>query len=222
MKTPVTRDRLRDHFSYSWWKYGLLAVLAFMFWSILYSMTAYRPPEEKKVILGVYSSGSHVNATAYMQEVQRIHMPEMEAVEPMYILPDQQYGDMILMTRIAANDCDIYVLPTQQFQSWASQGACQPLDVVAPDLVAELEAAGISLSRGRRQNGETGEKHLYGIPCKELPGADHLLGMSTTDMYICVFHNTGNDANVLRFLHIFVHDLLDMPPVTPTDLTPAQ
>lgn len=220
MQTPVTRKKLQDHFTYSWWKYGLLCILAFMGWSILYATTAYRSPQEKTIVLGVYSAGSETNAVTYMQQVQQIHLPDMEVVEPMYILPDQQYGDMILMTRVAGNDCDVYVLPTQQFQSWANQGACQPLDVVAPDLIAELEDGGISLSRGRRANGETGEKHIYGIPCRDLPGADHLLGMNTDDMYICVFHNTGNDENVLKFLGIFVRDLMNEPPVTPTDLNP--
>lgn len=222
MQTPITRKKLEDHFSYSWWKYGLVAVLAFMAWSIIYAMTAYQPPQEKKVILGVYSPASDVNARAYMAEVQRVHLTDMEQVDAMYILPDQMYGDMILMTRVAGNDCDVYVLPTEQFQSWANQGACQPLDEVLPDLVADLEAAGISLSRGRRQMEGATEKHLYGIPCRDLPGADHILGMNADDMYICVFHNTGNDENVLKFLNIFVHDLMNEPPVTSTDLPAAQ
>ena len=218
MRTPVNRKKLQDHLSYSWWKYVLLIVLAWIGWSIVFSVTSYRPPEEKKVILGVYSPASSANAEAYMTEVQRIHMPDMERVEAMYILPDQQYGDMILLTRVATRDCDIYVLPTAQFQSWASQGACQPLEVVAPYVVAELEGAGVGLSRGYRARENTSDRHLYGIPCRDLPGADHLLGMNADDMYICVFHDTGNDENVLKFLSIFVHDLLNEPPTTPTDL----
>ncbi|MBQ2953609.1 MAG: hypothetical protein IJE07_08645 [Clostridia bacterium] len=218
MRTPVTRKKLQDHFSYSWWKYGLLILVAWMGWNILYSVTAYRPPEEKKVILGVYSYASSANAEAYMAEVQRVHMPDMERVAPMYILPDESYGEMILLTRVAANECDIYILPTAQFQSWADKGACQALDEVAPGAVAELEAAGVTLTRGYRTSEGTQEKHLYGIPCRDLPGADHLLGTNADDMYICVFHKTGNDENVLKFLGILVHDLLNEPPATPTDL----
>lgn len=222
MKTPVTRKKIQDHFTYSWWKYILLVVLSFMTWSIVYASTAYRPPEEKKVILGVYSAAPETNAVAYMEEVQRLYLPDMEQVEPMYILPDQMYGDMILMTRAAGKECDIYVLPTETFQTWAAEGACQPLDVVLPDLVSDLEAAGISLTRGRRTNDDTGEKHVYGIPCRNLPSANGVLSMDTKDMYIAVFHDTGNDENVLRFMDIFIHDLMNEPPVTPTDLEPAQ
>lgn len=221
METPVTKKRLHDHFTYCWWKYGLLVILAFMGWSIIYSVTAYRPPEEKKVIVGVYSAGSDSTLAAYMQEVQRIHLPDMEKVEPMYILPDEAYGEMILMTRIAANECDIYVLPSAEFQNWASQGACQPLEEVMPELIADLEEAGISLSRARRLNSQIDEKHIYGIPCKDLPGADSMLWTDTSDMYICLFHDTGNDDNVIKFMDVFVRDLMNEPPATPTDLVPA-
>lgn len=222
MKTPLTKKRIQDHFSYCWWKYVLVAAVAVLGWNVIYSMTAYRPPEEKKVVLGVYANGSESNVAAYMQEVKRIHLPDMEDVSPMYILPDTQYGDMILSTRIVARECDIYVLPREQFQSYAAQGAFMPLDVVLPDLVATLEEAGVSLSRGWRTVEDTGEKHLYGVPCTDLPGALSMLYTDTSDMYIGVFYETGNDENVLKFMDIFIHDLLNEPPVTPTDLEPAQ
>lgn len=222
MKTPVTQQRLRDHFTYSWWKYVLLVIISFMLWSIAYAMTTPRAPEEKKIIVGLYGSGTDANLDDYMLEVQRIHLPEMEEMSPMDILPDATYGDMILTTRMIANECDIYILPTTQFQNWAGQGACQPLDEVLPELISDLEEAGISLSRGRRLNTDTQEKHIYGIPCRDLPGAMNLLWCDPTDLYICVYHNTGNDENVLKFMDIFIRDLMNEPPSTPTDLAPAQ
>lgn len=222
MKTPVTKKILKDHFSYSWWKYGLLVILAVFGWNLVYSMTRYTPPEEKKVIVGLYGVGTGYNLDDYMLEVQRIHLPEMEQVTPMDIVPDDTYGEMLLATRMIAGECDIYILPTTHFQSWAAQGACQPLDEVLPDLVADLEAEGVSLSRGRRQNEDSGEKHVYGIPCRELPGAQNLLWQDPTDLYVCVYHTTGNDENVLKFMDIFIRDMLCEPPTTPTDLAPAQ
>lgn len=219
MKTPVTRQKLQNHLSYSWWKYILLAVISFMFWSITYAMTNPRAPEEKKIVIGLYGSGTDVHLNDYLLEVQRIHLPEMEEVSAMDILPDATYGDMILTTRMVAKECDIYILPSTQFQNWASQGAFMALDEVQPELLGALEEAGISLSRGRRTNTATGEKHVYGIPCRELAGAMNLLWTDPADLYICVFHDTGNDGNVLRFLEIFVHDLMNEPPATPTDLT---
>ena len=40
MKTPVTKQTLRTHFTYSWWKYALLAVLAVFGIDLLYTVTA--------------------------------------------------------------------------------------------------------------------------------------------------------------------------------------
>lgn len=213
MQTPITKQKFQDHIHYSWWKYAALAIIAFVFWSITYTMTAYRPPEEKRVLMGVYAYGQDATARAYMEQVRLTFMPEMEQVEPMYMTPDASYGPIILMTRVAAGDCDIYVLPAAEFQSWADQGSCQALDEMAPGLLSDLEAAGISLSRGRRE--VNGEKHIYGIPCRDLPAADLVFGAETEDMYICVFHNTGNDEYVFRFLDILVHDLMTEPTTAP-------
>lgn len=211
MKTPITKEKLQNHFSYSLWKYALLAVVAIFGWNILYSVTAYRAPEEKKVILGIYSYGMEEKINAYMEEMRLELMPDMEEMNAMYIMPDETYGDMVLSTRIAARECDIYVLPRAQFQSYAAQGAYMALDEVLPDLIADLEAAGVSLSRGNRSNDELGEKHQYAIPCAGLPGIRSMLQCDTSDMYIGVFFATGNDENVLKFFDQFIRDMMIDP-----------
>lgn len=213
MKTPITKEKIQNHITYSLWKYALLAVVAIFGWNIIYSMTAYRAPEEKKVVLGVYSYGSDTNINAYMEQIRVDLMPDMEEMFAQYIMPDATYGDMILSTRIAARECDIYVLPRSQFQGYAGQGAYMPLDTVLPDLIADLEAAGVSLSRGYRTNEETGEKHQYAIPCADLPGIAPMLQSDTSDMYIGVFFETENDENVLKFFEQFIRDMMIKPEV---------
>ena len=213
MKTPITREKLQNHFTYSLWKYALLAVVTIFGWNIVYSMTAYQPPDEKKVVLGVYSYGSETNIDAYMEQVRLDLMPDMEDMSAMYIMPDETYGDMILTTRIAARECDMYVLPRSQFQSYAAQGAFMALEEALPDLIADLEAAGVSLSRGYRSCDETGEKHQYAIPCADLPGIQQMLQCDTSDMYFCVFFETGNDDNVLKFAEQFIRDMMVEPEV---------
>ena len=199
MKTPLNKKILQNHLTYAWWKYALIVLLAVVGWSLIYSMTEYRAPEEKKIILGVYAYGSDSNINPYMENVRAELLPEMEDVSAVYITPDATYGIMILQTRIAARECDVYVLPREEFQSFAAQGAFMALDTMLPETVAALEEAGISLSRGWRTAEETSEKHLYGIPCAELPAMSDMLKCDTSDMYLCVFFETGNDANVLTF-----------------------
>lgn len=211
MKTPVTKEKFQNHITYSGWKYILLLIVAIFGWNIVYSMTQYQPPEEKKVILGIYSYGEDVNIAPYMQRIREEVLPEMEDVSAQYIVPDETYGAMILSARIAARECDIYILPRTQFQNYAAQGGFMPLEEVLPELIAELEAAGVSLSRGNRANEETGEKHQYGIPCADLPGMLPMLQCDTKDMYAAIFFDTGNDENVIKFFNRFIRDMMLEP-----------
>ncbi len=211
MKTPLTKEKIQHHLSYSLWKYALLALIAIFGWNLIYSMTAYQAPEEKKVVMGVYSFGSEENINAYMEQIRVDLMPDMEEMYASYLAPDATYGDMILSTRIVARECDIYVLPRTQFQNYAAQGAFMALEEVCPDLIAELEAAGVALSRGNRALEETGEKHQYGIPCANLPGMQPMLLSDTSDMYACIFAVTGNDENVIKFFDQFIRDMMVEP-----------
>ena len=212
MKTPLNKEKIQNHFTYSLWKYALLAVAAVLGWNIIYSVTEHQAPDEKKVILGVYAYANETSMNAYMENVRQEMMPDMEEMAANIIMPDEMYGDMILSTRIAARDCDIYLLPRTQFQNYAAQGAFMPLDEVLPDLIADLEAAGISLSRGCRANDELGgEKHQYGIPCSDLPAIGPMLQIDTSDMYLCIFFETGNNDNVALFFGQLVRDMLEEP-----------
>ena len=215
MKTPVTREKIKNHLTYSLWKYALLAIVAIFGWNLIYSVTEYQPPDEKKVILGVYAYADETGINSYMEQVRQTAMPNMEEMLASIIMPDDTYGDMILSTRIAARECDLYLLPRTQFQNYAAQGAFMPLDVVLPDLVAELEAAGVSLSRGYRTNDELGEKHQYAIPTAAMTELQNLLMVDVSDMYLCVFFETGNNENVLKFFEQLVRDMLPQPETAP-------
>lgn len=74
----------------------------------------------------------------------------------------------------------------------------------------------MTLSRGYLINSDTREKHLYGIPCSELPGMAHFV-YDPSNCYLCVAVNNGNDENVLKMLGILIRDT-----VQPVEPTPAQ
>lgn len=218
MKTPLTREKLQNHIHYSLWKYALLVIVAIFGWNLIFSVTEPQAPEEKKVIFGVYAYADETGMNAYMEQVRQTLMPDMEEMEASIIMPDEMYGDMILSTRVAAKDCDIYLLPRTQFQNYAAQGAFMPLDTVLPDLVAELEAAGISLSRGNRANDELGgEKHQYAIPTAMMTELQNMLMVDVSDMYLCIFFETGNNENVIKFFEQLVRDMLALPEAVPAE-----
>lgn len=206
MKTPLTRQRLRNHIMYSWWKYVLLIVLAIFGWDIIYNMTRYRPPEAKKVNLNVYVAANQTALDAYLSDIHETQLPEMEEMSASYTVLEQMYGDMIFSAHMASNDGDIYLLNRDYFQRYASSGAYRALEDET-ELIATLEEAGVSLTQGWRALSDTGERHLYAIPCANLPGIAAYVA-DPSDCYLVVLLNNGNDENVIRFLNIFVNDLL--------------
>ena len=208
MKTPITKEKIQNHLHYSSWKYILLAVVAIFGWNLIYTSTAPQIPEDKKVVMGIYAYGEQENIDGYMEQTRLTLLPEMLELSSQYITPDEMYGDMILSTRFAAHECDIYILPRAQFQSYAVQAAFMPLEEVLPDLVADLEAAGVSLSRGYRTAEETGEKHQYGIPCASMTALQSMLLCDMSDMYLGVLFETENNENVLKFTEYFIRDML--------------
>lgn len=209
MKTPITRLRLRNHLTYAWWKYILLVVLATFGWNMLFTITRYRPPEEKKIIVNAYTYGDQEALDAYLAEVNANLMPEMEQMTSVFTTPDDIYGDMILSTHLAAAEGDIHILPRDYFQRYAPTGSYLELDD-DEELLAMLEEAGVSISQGWRTNTDTGERHLYGIPCANLPGLSAYL-YTPADCYLTVLYRNGNDENVRPFLRTFVADMLKAP-----------
>lgn len=209
MKTPVTRLRLRNHLTYSWWKYLLLAVIAVFGWNIIYTVTRYRAPEEKKIVVNVYTYGDQTPLDAYLADVNANLLPEMEEMYCTYTSPDDTYGDMVYSAHLAAAEGDVHILTRDYFQRYASTGAYIALEDDA-DLLAMLEAAGVSVSQGWRVDTDTGERHLFGIPCASLPGLSAFL-YNPTDCYISVLYRNGNDDNVIPFLHTFIADMLREP-----------
>ena len=205
MKTPINSRTLKQHLTYSWWKYLLVAVLAFGLVDLLYSVTAYRSPADKRVEFYVYGQMDQEKLTAYMENIRKTEMGDMEVMTPLQLLDDGYYGSMQLMTYMAVGEGDVYLLPRDEFVTGASGGSFLPLEE-DKELMALFDAAGISLQNGWRKNTETGENHLCGIPQNKLPGLSRYA--KATDGYLCAIVNGGNDANALKFLRILCRDML--------------
>ena len=206
MKTPINSRTLKQHLTYSWWKYLLVAVLAFGLVDLLYSVTAYRSPADKRVEFYVYGQMDQEKLTAYMENIRKTEMEDMEVMTPLQLLDDGYYGSMQLMTYMAVGEGDVYLLPRDEFVTGASGGSFLPLEE-DKELMALFDAAGISLQNGWRKNTETGENHLCGIPQNKLPGLSRYA--KATDGYLCAIVNGGNDANALKFLRILCRDMLE-------------
>lgn len=210
MKTPLSMTKIRNYVTYSWWKYALLLLLAIFGWNLVFTMTRYRPPEEKKVIINMYVDGSQEAMNAYMAGVNETLLPEMEEMLAQYTIPDATYGDMVFSTHIAAGEGDIFLVSMDYFQRYASGGVFKVLEDDA-ELMAIVEESGIDMTKGWRTETETAQKHIYGIPASQLPGLKQYV-LLPDDCMVTVAINNGNDENVMIFLRQFVKDMLQEPP----------
>lgn len=205
MKTPLTRDRLKQHFTYSLWKYALLICCVLGGWNLFYTMTAYRPPQEKIVDIYIYGSGEEEPLNAYMESVRAGEMDDMEQMTTVFLMQDESYGLMILTTRVAAGEGDIYILPKDVYQSSSGEEWFCELDAEA-DIIALCDENGINLDRCWRRNNSTNERHLYGLPLSAFPGMAQYI-YTDGEYYVSVLNNNGNQENVMKFLRILLRDL---------------
>ena len=209
MKTPVTSKSLRQHFTYNWWVYLLIALLAFGLVDLLYTVTAYRSPRDKTIGFYVYGYVNDTGMSAYMNSVRETEMSDMEEMTPVMLAMDDTYGPMQLMTYLSAGEGDVYMLPREQFLNYSMNGSMAPLENDT-ELMALFDAAGVNLQSGWRKETETGENHLYGIPQDKLPGL--IQYAYAQDGFLCVPLTGGNQENAMKFLRILCRDMLTAPP----------
>lgn len=219
MKTPINREIIQNHMHYSWWKYLLLVVLAVFGWNLIYTTTAYRPPEEKKVNLIATCLGEQEKMDAYMEHIRQTQMSDMEDMSSIFMFMDETYGPMQLSTYIAAGEGDLYLLTKDEFQSYASQGAFVALDQLE-GFIDYCDSKGFVVDKGWRTNTEIGEKHLYGIPMSNLPGLKQYF-YTNEEYYLTIIVSNQNDVNVNKFMMILLEDMSVTESATPTDLASA-
>lgn len=208
MKTPLNKSTLRTHLTYSWWKYLLAAVVIIFGVDLLYTVTKYQSPPEKKVELYVCGYVDNDNLDLYMENVRQNDMPDMEVMDSVMLTSDETYGDMQLSTYMYVGEGDIYVLPKDKFVSYAEGGFFVPLED-RNTLEAYFPEGFASMTSGWRTESDSREKHFYGIPVSKLPGLNQY--MYVNDGYLCVLVTNGNDENVLKFLEILCRDFMSQP-----------
>ncbi len=208
MKTPINAETLRHHLTYSWWKYVLVLIAGIFLVNLIFTVTTPRIPEDKRVDFYIYGLSDSESLNAYMEKVRSEEMPEMEEMTSMTMFVDDSYGPMQLMTYMSAQEGDVFLLPRDEFLSYASSGAFLPLED-DEELMAIFNEAGIDLRRGWRTLSDSDETHLYGIPADVLPGLNVLCYADNGFLTVTVYN--GNQENVMKFLRILCRDMLIAP-----------
>ena len=210
ISTPITRAKLRTHITYYFWAYLLILAGSVFGWNLLYTVTAYKSPEDKRI--DIYMQSPYVSteaAQAFVKPVWDACVPDIETVETLMLSGDTQdyYSGMQLTVYLMSQEGDLYLLTSSTFKSYASQGFFLDLSPFVED--GRLHVEGIDLSAGyvalTDDNGlPTGERKLFGIPLYSLYGYMDGMGLDNRDMILGVTVFNGNEENVIRFLDGFL------------------
>ncbi len=208
IKTPINRETLKHHINYGLWKYALMAACVIMGWSLIYTTTAYRSPQNKRVDVYIQSNTASTELVqAFLEPVWKETVPEMETVSGLVLTTVDDYTtSMQLMTYMAAGEGDIYFLTEQYFKSFASQGSFMELEGLVES--GQLDPAGADLTKGyvtmveeydEQDRPVSTARHLYGIPLDSFYGFMGGMQLDNRGLYAVVVVNNQNDENVVPF-----------------------
>ncbi len=206
ISTPITKKALKDHLNYNWYKYVILIALGCMLISLIYTVTEYHSPEDKRV--DIYFVSSSVSQENALNEINMIlpeipFVSEVETVEcitiPIY--SDGYSTEEVLLLRLGvAREVDIIFLPEDYFIQYARQGCFIPLEELVSN--GTIHTEGIDLTAGYTsyiidETIGSYETHLYGIPTDSLTGYLERFGFDCNNAFMCISAGNGNEENVL-------------------------
>jgi len=200
----ITKKWLKNHWTYSWWKYLLLVCVCVMGVNVLFTMTAYRAPEHKKIEL--YVCNGYVDQQVMDEQVSReffARFPEQEEMVVMNInlAAEDMYVQMQFTTYLAAQQGDILMLPRSEVYKLSESGADNAFMELTPYIdsgVIDLQALGVEPLVLADSEGQEG---VYAIPADTLYGLFEL-GNDPADSYLCLTSFGGNEDTAAAMIDL--------------------
>lgn len=210
IKTPLSKERVRNHLAYGSWKYITMVIAAVFGWSLFFTTTAYRSPEDKRIDLYAYTgTATQETMDAFLEPLWKEFAPDMEVVSSVALMPVEEYATYMQLTAyMAAGDGDIYFLNETFFKSFASSGAFVPLENLVAD--GTIDVGDVDLTKGyvamieeydENEQPISSEQHLYGIPLESFYGFMDGMQLDNRGLYACILINNQNDENVIPFFN---------------------
>ncbi len=201
------KARLKKHLFYDGWKYLLIIALCWFGWELLYTTTAYRSPQDKRIDVMIMSAtASDEVVEAFLKPIWEEATPDMELVDGISLLPgsaDDYYSNMNLTVKLAAAEGDIYLLPQDIFKNLALGGSFVGLDQYIADGIINVDGLNTDNARLTILDEDTGiaTTQLYGIPTESLYTFMDGLQFDNRNAVMAIAVNNGNDDNVVKFFN---------------------
>lgn len=202
----ITRKWLKNHLTYSWWKYLMLVVACVMGVDMLFAMTAYRVPEDKKVevyILNDYIQAQALEETLWPPFAEAYPDQEQLTVLNINLAGGDIYAAMQFSAYAAAQQGDVCLMPVSEVEKLAADGAQYAFLELTPYVESGLiDTEGIDLTPGRMSTSD-GTEGLYAIPADTLYGL-LAYGNDPADSMLCILDYSGNDEHAAAVLGMII------------------
>ncbi len=205
-KRKITLRWLKNHMTYSWWKYvTLIACCAFGI-SLIFDVTEYKPPESAKIEF--YACNGYFDTAAaeeqlWPQFIERCPDQEELTVLNIDLKGQDMYAPMQFTTYMAAQQGDVLLLPVEEVAELVEDGVDYAFANLQPYVDSGvLDLRGIDASVGilTATNGETG---LYAIPADSLTGLSRFYCNPSGSMLVVTSYS-GNEENAARFIDMLI------------------
>lgn len=202
----ITKHRLKNHWAYSWWKYLLMAVCVVMGVNMLFTMTAYRSPENKKVEVYLckgWADGEKAYADLWPMLLEIAPDQEEMFVQNIDVTSEDYYTVMQFTTYIAAQQGDILLMPKSEVKKYAADEPWAIFAELTPYMESGmLDAGDIDLSGAMFENA-SGEMAVFGIPADTLYGLiDYSIDPADSVLVVTAF--SGNEENCVKLLDAMI------------------
>ena len=210
----ITGKRIRDHWRYSWWKYAIWLVITLIGIDMLFAVTAYRPPEDKR--LQLYMCNGYANTDALKEDLWPALLeacPDQEEliVQNIDLTSEDYYSKMQFTTYLAAQEGDVCLLPVSEMKSLVSDGAEYAFLELTPYVQSGvIPTEGIDLTPGMLRD-SSGKEGLYAIPADALYGLREY-GCDPAGGVLCVMVYGGNDDSAATLLGQMIARFTTEPP----------
>ena len=210
----ITKKRIKDHWHYSWWKYAIFAVVAVIGIDLLFSSTAYRSPEDRRIQL--YMCNGHADAEALEADLWPALLEACPGQEELMVMNidltrDDYYTRMQFMTYVAAQEGDVCLLPVKEVRSLAADGADDAFLELTPYVESGvIPTEGIDLEAGMLEDAN-GVRGLYAIPAGTLYGL-YEYGCNPAGGMLCAMVYGGNDDTAAALIGQMIERFAVDPP----------
>lgn len=210
----ITKKSIKHHWTYSWWKYLLLVFLCCVSVNLVFTVTAYRAPEDKKI--EIYMLNGYCDTSMMQAELEPLFFaahPEQEELTILNInlANGDMYAPMQFSTYVASQQGDVCLMPRSEVQKLTADGAEYAFANLSPYIESgAIDVQDIDLTAGWMSS-STGELGVYAIPADSLYGL-LAYGNDPADSMLCIMDYSGNEETAASVLSMLIeHYRTEMP-----------